>query len=668
MRTDQYKNEVVRFFKCYNKVVLQQFGTTILYLPIYLLISELREKYNINIEIQSSGSNDDETVGLVSKVDNDFIDEYLKKREITFGLSELRYKKNEFHSFGFIQRAPIWGIALKNNKKINEIKASKDNIDLYSYWDIFGSKFSLLHKNDFKGLTVSLYPHGSTVYRIFEEYLSNDISEVILAPHTLTVKEFDDLFSGAADVCLTVHPAYAIARSIKEKIKIEVVFNYFGPPMHFTDFYIKKFGDAGKDDILKNLMKCMQVLVNEKISYFYQNVKEYQNNSKKFIQFEEINCNASNESVSCLISEMVGTKICGDSYDCSLPATISQQIVNDSRIYYYENTGKDTMNNNEEIKLREIVTDWEKINYIKNGPEKFDENKKDELISQYYLYEYINEKENVVNLKDEYLYQDPIYLMSKYWKLLPTNDVHGENGVKINQVHQEYIHRLLDMTLIHDVKTDNENEIITPKILLDKYIYYEKKDNIEESYDRNINLCWRIEDLSDLLSTLPAIKNRIEILTDTETFRIVFQKEIIKYAFGLLNTDFENKKNNDGSYRMTPISSKIKLLYGDISKDKKHCDILVCLLIIYKINNENKHSYKCPGCFVNENIVGSAILNAYWFKGKNNPIPYFKRISHGEYKNNALWYYKEHYSVIDEIDNDSEAWLFTFKTYGDNRS
>ena len=87
MDINDYKNEVARFLKCYDKIVLQQFAPTLLYLPIYLLIKELREECGVNIEIRNSGSNDIETVSCINKSTNAFFNDDASSRELHFGNS-----------------------------------------------------------------------------------------------------------------------------------------------------------------------------------------------------------------------------------------------------------------------------------------------------------------------------------------------------------------------------------------------------------------------------------------------------------------------------------------------------------------------------------------------------------------------------------------------------
>ncbi|NVN97085.1 hypothetical protein HXX01_02530 [Candidatus Nomurabacteria bacterium] len=344
---NNYRLEVARFLRYYDKITIHQFGPTILYIPVYLVVNDLNSAFNLNIQLVNSNSSDEKTVRNVLDLENSFITDTGSK-SLNLGLSELResFSYDAFHQFAIIERVPLWGLALQNNRKINEIRKRKEsgpNRDLSAYWELFGSKFSLLSRPDFKTLNVSIYPEGSTIYRIFKEnYLEESSGEVLLAPHSIGITEFDDLFSGTSDVCLTVHPTYAISRSKNENVKLEVVFNHYGPPTPFTSLYLKKFGDSHKDEVAKVFMKYMELLVYDKIKEFYKSDSNYETNSE--IYCSVINSSKDSDS-SCLISLLSGTN-CNKNKECKVPSIIAQQILNDSRIYYHDLTGNSPISQN----------------------------------------------------------------------------------------------------------------------------------------------------------------------------------------------------------------------------------------------------------------------------------------------------------------------------------
>ena len=516
MDINDYKNEVARFLKCYDKIVLQQFAPTLLYLPIYLLIKELREECGVNIEIRNSGSNDIETVSCINKSTNAFFNDDASSRELHFGLSELRDKKDNYHSFVFIQRAPIWGVALKNNAHINRIKSTLIDKGEYIYREFIGSKISLLDKDCFKNLRVSIYPEGSTIYRIFMEYLGGGVSDVILAPHTVDDNEFDDLFSEIVDVCLTVHPTYAIARSIEEKREIDLVFNYYGAPICFTEFYATKYSNIEKDDIFSDVMEMIKILVHEKISIFYQDINKYKNNANLFLNFKEVNCESNKNYDPCLISKLVGLKICDGKNKCTLPATALQQLLNDSRVYYHDTHYHDFQYTTN-YSFDQKILNYEIVSILRN--EKTGLNK--ENIEKYFSYHY--GILNIETIKD-YIngYIDPINKLSKICKKLeptrhksvikykkgniPNNDnvdaylfgtICSYLGISLNESSVEKT--LGDINKVFKVKVDDLIEIFKfcKKITLDGFIedsinqktlfYFDNKKFVEDVFPLLVN-------------------------------------------------------------------------------------------------------------------------------------------------------------------------------------
>jgi hypothetical protein len=362
--------EVKRFLNCYKEIIIHQFGPTILYLPVYLLFDNLREGLNLKVSYENSKSNDLETVERVCNKDNDFL---FEGNVLNIGLSEyehFRRSKPELdkcHQIVFIERVPLWGVALANNAKINALKGQ--SMFQSDYWELFSSKFSLVDLSQIEDVRISVYPRGSTVYRIVEEAIGNTaFRSLVLAPLSEQVAEFDDLFCGAVDLSITIQPTYAVQRAIRERMKVEIVYNNLDPPKAFTSLFIRRFPEyeEKKNIILRKLLDYLSLLLEKEISGIY---------STEFLEYKklaEIYCDLILDQASdpdpknCPISRIIGEckgKGSKDEDSCITASAVAIQILNDSRIYSHNWQSEEAEINGKSILDREIFS-WEREQYI----------------------------------------------------------------------------------------------------------------------------------------------------------------------------------------------------------------------------------------------------------------------------------------------------------------
>ena len=136
-------------------------------------------------------------------------------------------KQTHIIHYPFISLPPLYGVACKNNPKINLLKRQYLKDKKYDYWKHFSSNLSLLEKDDFKKLTASLYPKNTTVDWIIRK---SDQDKIIFKSNSWVRSinhEFEDIFHEHVDVAFTVQPWVAVEKSSNHQekpLEIDVVY------------------------------------------------------------------------------------------------------------------------------------------------------------------------------------------------------------------------------------------------------------------------------------------------------------------------------------------------------------------------------------------------------------------------------------------------------------
>lgn len=336
------------------KVNVMQFGTTLLYMPVYLLLDEIIECWKMKHP----------DVGLVINYLNHKNDEHACKdvrqgsywstdneTELTLGLSELpedhRCDPPWYFEHSFIKRLPLWGVALRNNPKINLLKRnilhpSKGGVKIGNgsdksgqmdvsdramrlrYWHVFGGKLSLLSASDFVDasirLGISTYEPGTTVYRLFNATLKEG-SYVDFMSEVGFENEFDDLFAGIVDVALTVQPWKAVRKALELGYEVETVYVHQGEPSLFSSFYCRQPTRVCDKNLLQSALSAFHLGLQEKIVCLYKLTED--NLAERCLAIlNEVSSKANDGSAE-------SDQFSVDDMNCAL------HLISDSRIYYY---------------------------------------------------------------------------------------------------------------------------------------------------------------------------------------------------------------------------------------------------------------------------------------------------------------------------------------------
>ncbi len=379
---NKLKDTIASVFCCYDKLVVHQFGFTILYLPVYLALDEISRAASLKrnddwtIEFQSSKSTDTGTVRqLLQKTSAENL--FLKK-ELHLGLSEVHHggdgsphvlsdeevNKLIYKESVIIDRVPLWGVALVNNEKINKIRKKDSKDRLQKFWPHFESKLSLLKKGDFEDLRISLYPEGSTVYRLFQEYLRDNVPPVV-APVELD-REFDDLFRKIVDVAITIQPWRAIADADGKYLDVELVYNHLDPPRPFTNLYGCKPTDLTSLPPLNFFFRCLSLYVQSKVEELYRAV----NSEEELTRLARYYCRRKDPAAR--VVEIDSDQCCPCSNgeaECkdAMSHKTAIQVLNDSRIYFHHGGPLKERCKEETDSLERAIRDWEISEYYENG-------------------------------------------------------------------------------------------------------------------------------------------------------------------------------------------------------------------------------------------------------------------------------------------------------------
>ncbi|HEB87575.1 MAG TPA: hypothetical protein ENI68_11260 [Gammaproteobacteria bacterium] len=338
-----FKAQVITGTSCTHLLHVSQFTFTLHYLPFYLAMDKLGLGDDA---VKYSGKEGDTDV--VCHIYQDTARVLFSGKPYRLGLSELPRSvtiksrsgddtdtiigKNEFEHRTFIDRLPLWGIALANNPKIEKIRTVK-RLDIGplwdQYWRLFEGKFSLLSAEDFKGLRISIYKQGSTAYRLFTDYVER-VADIIVAEVDYE-RELDDLFDGVVDVALTVRPWRAVAQAQERGQMVEVVYNHLSAPEAITDIYTLKFdGDPYSDAVSKAVLSGLYALVELQIERLYRDYHLTIGATDTDL-ISRVYCRVRNN----------GTKKCSTSGDkdkwCGqcVGSCAGFALLNDSRIYSY---------------------------------------------------------------------------------------------------------------------------------------------------------------------------------------------------------------------------------------------------------------------------------------------------------------------------------------------
>jgi len=388
------------------------FPTNIYYLVVLQMFRDFSGISKQVIKLNYNDS-DDKIFDKIQKISNDDIN-------IVFGISEISGKKDcsKVGKIDLIDRLPLWGISLKNNKKINKIKKSKfgNYLQLLSI-KIFSGKFSLLLRDDLKGLSISIYPVGSTVERLFKKSVAG-IENGIDFEHTNI--ELDHLFRGDVDLALTIQPWLALLKSQGNNLDIEVTYNHIGKSEKFTSLYMKKEenSDMYSDKLQESLLQSIQYILDNKIQKLYDANDEDIKQCAKYLK--QLSENTKNKQVE-INAEKSFDKVDFDD-DCVIHK-IGIEILNDSRIFY-KTTLKSMLN---------AITYSSKYNFTK-----------DKLaLNLQALYD----KESNVPEEFNRIYEimnDPLYVFSGVMreenKLGTANHpVESEKGKSLSAGHEKYV-------------------------------------------------------------------------------------------------------------------------------------------------------------------------------------------------------------------------------------
>lgn len=339
------------------KIQIKQFGTNLLYLPVYLLLADIERYWNDNwkncsLEIEYINCKTDKN--SCEQVRNPPAPDpapwsYEQPSILTIGLSELPNKLRDgqwFIEFPFIKRLPLWGIALTNNRKVNSLKTVsqarsselRPGVDEWrsvklSYWNTFGGKMSLLNGMDFVDadlqLAVSLYESGTTAHRLFYDDFLKRFDKSALQIKEVTFKdEFDALFAGTVDVALTVQPWQAVRKAVKIGREVETVYVHQGRPEPFSSFYCCAPNDPYDRDLLEIAFKSIHLGVQEKIALLYELDDAQSKSCLEVLMKIEDQANKSAGEDSDARTD-IGDFSAND-MNCAL------HLVSDSRIYYYD--------------------------------------------------------------------------------------------------------------------------------------------------------------------------------------------------------------------------------------------------------------------------------------------------------------------------------------------
>lgn len=339
------------------RIRVMQFGTNLLYLPAYLLLAEIESYWNSNwtccpLTVEYINCKTDEIAcEQVRDYPAPCPAPWSREQEsiLTIGLSEIPddlRKDHWFIEFPFVKRLPLWGLALRNNPKINSLKkmprvlsgapvaAGVDDSRAIrrEYWKVFGGKLSLLKVADLVDpnlrLGISLYKRGTTAHRLFHDSIKRLNRSVSFTSEVTFKNEFDDLFSGIVDVALTVQPWQAVRRAAALGCDLETVYVHQGRPEPFTSCYCRAPSDWYDRKLLEIALKALHLGVQENIARLYE-LDDSQSVSWLDVLTEvEGRANvASGEDIDA--QTKIGNFSVND-MNCAL------HLISDSRIYYYD--------------------------------------------------------------------------------------------------------------------------------------------------------------------------------------------------------------------------------------------------------------------------------------------------------------------------------------------
>ncbi len=347
------------------KITVHQFGPTLLYLPVYILLRDICDESNhessftMEVEYVSNGTDKSTYMTLKESTGWD-----AKNGELMLGLSEIPEEfrvdaKNHIIDHDFINRVPLWGVSLVNNSRINwfkrrrhtrggiqngeEHQASKSDETMeirLCFWNAFGGKISLLNPDDLVHedvrLGVSIYPEGSTIFRLFEEYINRtqgDLSknQVSFASEVTFDNEFDDLFCGIVDVAFTVQPWKAIREGLHQGKDTEIVYVHHAKPAAFTSLYTTRAPtgvdnkESVDDDVLQEILRLINWGVQICVDFVYEPDTNFLQRCAKVLAKENLP-----EVLDTETSTIQVDSVALEELECAL------YILGDSRIYFVD--------------------------------------------------------------------------------------------------------------------------------------------------------------------------------------------------------------------------------------------------------------------------------------------------------------------------------------------
>ncbi len=336
---------------------IHQFGHTALYVPVYMALESVLEtcaeqarKENTApwLRLQYSSHEPD------SEVERSVTREPRWSESdasiLHLGLSEVHARRKEpVHNWiveqPIVRRLPLWGIALVDNQRIEQIRERRERAKVVGersrfkeFRKLFAGKMSLLRPQDGDWrvsdedaqLAVSIYEEGSTAYEFFRRYLDKngqDIRKLRVKPIRKGFEEeFDALFSGKADIALTVQPWRALRLAEEQDRRIEVVYTHLGRPEPVTSLYMRRDPEDSVD-LWSTFLAALGALVQVNVGMLYDcyagslayAYAQYKRAAERQVE-------VSKASASAAITNLETQ----EDFEYAI------QLLGDSRVYYYD--------------------------------------------------------------------------------------------------------------------------------------------------------------------------------------------------------------------------------------------------------------------------------------------------------------------------------------------
>jgi hypothetical protein len=299
------------------RVIVHQFSHTPLYAPVYMALEALKRECVedgvswLQLEYSATYS-DAQALSTVAMEGSRGADGCLH-----LGVSEVPESAAalDIISKPFVKRLPLWGVALKNNARINFIKEALST-HRQEFGKLFSGKLSLLQPDDFAArageqpLGFSIYEDGSTAYRLFMEALPKGVHHA-----GKFVKEDDDfglLLRGEVDVALTVQPWRGMRMAQDAHVRVEMVYTHMGKPEPISSIFMLR-DPAERMDVSRHFIEVLGAMVQYHVAQLYAGAGK-------------------REAFESYVSAAGPATVKEDRGDFDL----AMQLLSDSRVYFHE--------------------------------------------------------------------------------------------------------------------------------------------------------------------------------------------------------------------------------------------------------------------------------------------------------------------------------------------